>query len=88
MKKHIIKIVSIILAITMAFTMFATTAFAKQSVWQRIGTGALAGVISTVLGGVNAIFPEGDNFIDKADFTQDGFYSGTGEFQKAPAENA
>ncbi len=88
MKKHIIKIVSVILAITMAFTMFATTAFAKQSVWQRIGTGALAGVISTVLGGVNSIFPEGDNFIDKADFTQDGFYSGTGEFQKAPAENA
>lgn len=88
MKKRLIKIVSVILAIVIISSSFVTTAFAKQSVWQRIGTGALAGVISTALGAVSAVFPDGENFIDKKDFTADGFYSGTDKLLKEPAKNA
>lgn len=88
MKKRFIKVVSIILAVVMTFSVFATTAFAKQSFGQRLGTGALAGVVSTVLGGVDSIFPEGDNFVAKEDYKSENFYSGTDTFLTEPAENA
>lgn len=89
MKKHLTKIISVILALAILSTGFATTAFAKQSNWQRLGTGALAGLITTALGAVNIIFPDGDDFINKADFDKnENFYTGTGTFQTAPAAGA
>lgn len=88
MKKVLKKVVAVFLAVVIMSSAFITTAFAKQSFWQRLGTGALAGVISTALGGVNAIFPDGEKFVDKAEFKDEGFYSGTGKFQTEPAENA
>lgn len=88
MNKRIIKVVSVFLAFVMMFSTFVTSAFAKQSTGQRIGTGALAGIVSTVLGEINALFPEGDNFVNKNDYKSENFYSGTDEFLKEPAENA
>ncbi len=88
MKKTLLGIISVMLVVSMLFGMTAMTAQAQQDAGKRVGSTLLGGIVTGLLGGINAIFPDAKSFIDKKDFENDTFYGGTEEFLDEPAENA
>ncbi len=88
MQKTIKKAVSIILVLTMLFSVNGLSASAKQSNWQRLGSSVLGTVIYTVLYALSDIFPDADKFVAKEDYVNEDFYGGTGSFLDEPAKNA
>ena len=88
MQKTIKKAVSIILVLTMLFSVNGLSASAKQSNWQRLGSSVLGTVIYTVLYALSDIFPDADKFVAKDDYVNEDFYGGTGSFLDEPAKNA
>ncbi len=80
MKKFLISLVSVVLVLSMVLgTTLFTASAAEQGTFQRVASGALGGLIQGLLGGINAIFPDGRHFVDKEDFDpNENFYAGTG----------
>ncbi len=87
MKKTGLKVLSVILVVSMLFAVTVPGASAAQSFGKRLGSAALGGIISGVLSGLNFIFPDGKDFVKKADYVTENFYEGTG-LMDSPAENA
>lgn len=88
MKKKFLSVISVILVLSMVIGMSVTTAQATQSTLKRIGSGALGGIVTVLLTGLNAIFPDAKHFVREADYKNENFYSGTETFLDEPAENA
>lgn len=88
MKKTLQRGFAILLSCIMIFSANFTSVFAAQSIWQRIGTGALGTVISGALGAINSILPDGKNFIAEEDYESHDFYKGNDTFLSAPSQNA
>ena len=88
MKKKLLGIVSVVLVVSMLSGMTTITAHAQQDAGKRIGSTLLGGIVTGLLSGINAIFPDPKSFIDKKDFKNDTFYGGTEEFLDEPAEGA
>lgn len=89
MKKKLLSAVSFILAFSMVFAAtFSTASAESQGGFQRAATTVVGGIISGLLTGINAIFPDAKAFVDKEDFVNENFYDGTDEFLAEPAENA
>ena len=88
MKKKLLSIISVMLVVSMVFGMTSITAQAEQSTGKRAGSAVLGGIVTALLGGINAVFPDSKSFIDKKDFENDTFYGGTEEFLDEPAEGA
>ena len=86
MKKTLQRGFAILLSCIMIFSANFTSVFAAQSIWQRIGTGALGTVVSTALGAINSTLPDGKNFIAEKDYKSHDFYEGNNIFLSAPTE--
>lgn len=88
MSKSLSKIISVILVITMLFSVNGISASAEQSNWKRLGSSVLGTLIYSVLYVLSDVFPDGESFVAKEDYVNEDFYSGTGEFLDKPAKNA
>lgn len=88
MQKAIKKTVSIVLVLTMLFSVNGLSASAKQSNWQRLGSSALGTLIYTVLYALSEVFPDGEQFTPKEEYVNENFYGGTGTFLDEPAKGA
>ena len=88
MTKKMSKIISVILVITMLFSVNGNSASAEQSNWKRLGSSVLGTLIYSVLYVLSDVFPDGEGFVAKEDYVNKDFYSGTGEFLDKPAKNA
>lgn len=88
MKKSIQRGLAILLSCAVILSANLTSAFAAQSVWQRLGTGLLGTVISSTLGAINSTLPDGKNFIAEEDYVSHDFYGGNDTFLSAPSQNA
>lgn len=88
MKKSIQRGLAILLSCAVILSANLTSAFAAQSVWQRLGTGLLGTVISTTLGAINSTLPDGKNFIAEEDYISHDFCGGNDTFLSVPSQNA
>lgn len=86
MKKILQRGLAILLSGAIIISASFTSAFAAQSVLQRIGTGILGTVISSALGAINSTLPDGDNFVAEEDYESHDFYKGNDTFLSAPTE--
>ena len=90
MKKSAKKILSLILALTLAFsgTVFAVASDgeAMDNSGIMFCTNAINGLLNAVFKGFGALFPK--DFADIEDYETENFYEGTETFIDAPAENA
>lgn len=84
------KIISIVLVMTMIFSASAMSASAASGATEAltyVGTVILDGVVSTLIGAINAIVPDSKEIQKMKDYTDDNFYRGTGSMLDEPAEN-
>lgn len=92
MKKHITKIVGVVLALTMVFSGFsAVGASAASSIGDsltHVGVSVLDGIVTALLTGLNAIVPDNKNFVNVSDYKNEYFYEGTDTMLDAPSANA
>ena len=73
MKKILKRFTAVILSCAVILSANFTSAFAAQSVWQRIGTGLLGTVISSALGAIYSTLPDGKNFVAEEDYKSHDF---------------
>lgn len=91
MKKHGIKIVSVILALTMVFSGFSivgVSAADAGTTLKNAGVGVLGGIVKGLLSAINFVVPDNKNFVKMDDYKNDYFYSGTETMLDEPAANA
>ena len=91
MKKHGIKIVSVILALTMVFSGFSivgASAADAATTLKNAGVGVLGGIVKGLLSAINFVVPDNKNFVKMDDYKNDYFYSGTETMLDEPAANA
>lgn len=90
MKKNLRKILSLILALILAFsgTVFAVASDgeAMDNSGIMFCTNAINGLLNAVFKGFGALFPK--DFVSIEDYETENFYEGTENFIDAPAENA
>lgn len=83
MKKTIRRAVSILLVLTLVMGISFSTVSAEQSFGKRLGSAALGGIVTGLLSGINAIFPDGKDFVKEKDYQNDTFYEGSGFVDEA-----
>ena len=91
MKKHGIKIVSVILALTMVFSGFSivgASAADAGTTLKNAGVGVLGGIVKGLLSAINFVVPDNKNFVKMDDYKNDYFYSGTETMLDEPAANS
>lgn len=88
MQKALRKTVSVVLVIVMLFSVNGISSSAQQSNWKRLGSSVLGTLIYTLTYAINECVPDGEGFVDKADYVNTDFYSGTGDLLKEPAADA
>ncbi len=92
MKKHTIRIVSVVLALTMVFSGFTAVGASAASdigdTLTHVGVSILDGIVTTLLTAINAVVPDTKNLIDVSDYKNEYFYTGTDTMLDKPADNA
>lgn len=89
MKKLAVKLVAIILAITLTFSIAAAASASKDDSFAKTaGVSALAGIVTGALKGVNAVIPDNKEFKPISEHVTENFYEGTGSFLNQPAPEA
>ncbi len=91
MKKFGIKLVSVILALSLAFGGASTTCFAASDVetaLENFGLSIVEAIFTTLVGGLNLIVPDSKEFVKVSERNTDNFYEGTDGFIKEASEDA
>ncbi len=85
------KIISIILAMTMIFTVCTTGASAASAVGdalKHVGVSIVDAIVTTLLTAVSTVVPATRDFPNLEEYKSENFYAGNDEMLEEPAENA
>lgn len=92
MKKFGTKLVSILLALSLIFggvsSVGASAAADIATTLENVGLGIVEAIFTVLVGGLNMIVPDSDEFVKVKDRNTDNFYSGTDEFIDEAEEDA